>query len=103
MKLLPETAAYGTQLQALCAAPEMAALLAAAPASLGRPLRSLCHMLGVRPPPILAPPPRARPEPRPPKVRPPPARKPSLKHLENPFRVRYVAGLRDPPPFKNPA
>jgi hypothetical protein len=33
---------------------EMRALLAAAPTALRRPLRSLCWMLGVKPPPILA-------------------------------------------------
>ena len=44
--------------------PEMLALMQAAPASLRRPLRSLCWMLRVAPPPILAPrrrPPRPRP------------------------------------------
>src|SRR5579859_4017940 len=57
IKLVPEAAVYGSQLQFLFADPEMAALLEAAPASLRRPLRSLCRMLGVTPPPILAPPP----------------------------------------------
>jgi hypothetical protein len=103
VKLVPETAVYGSQLQFLFADPAMAALMAAAPAPLRRPLRSLCRMLGVAPPPILALPPRARPSPRPPKPERPSAPKRSLKQLANPFRVRYVIGLRDPPPFKNPA
>jgi hypothetical protein len=103
VKLVPEAAAYGSQLQFLLAEPEMAALLAAAPAALRRPLRSLCRMLGVDPPPILALPPRAPPSTRPARAGPAPARKRSLKHLANPFRVRYVGGLRDPPPFATPA
>ena len=56
----------------------MAALLEAAPASLRRPVRSLCRMLGLEPPPILALPPRPkRPadpaRPRAPRRRGPPA------------------------------
>ena len=38
----------------------MKALLEAAPASLRRPVRSLCRMLGLEPPPILALPPRPK-------------------------------------------
>jgi hypothetical protein len=69
-----------------------------------RPLRSLCRMLGVEPPPILALPPRARPkQAQPPQAGPPPTPKRSLRQLANPFRVRYVGGLRDPPPFAKPA
>ena len=52
-RLVPETAAYGSQLQVLFADAEMAALMAAAPAPLRRPLRSLCRMLGIAPPPVL--------------------------------------------------
>jgi hypothetical protein len=36
--------------------PEMVALIQAAPVTLGRPLRSICWMLRLKPPPILAPP-----------------------------------------------
>ena len=72
IKLLPEVAVYGSQLQFLFADPEMAALLEAAPASLRRPLRSLCRMLGVTPPPILALPARPRP-PSDPQPEPPPS------------------------------
>jgi hypothetical protein len=103
VKLVPEAAAYGSQLQFLFADPEMAALMEAAPAALRRPLRSLCRMLGVAPPPILAAPPSLRPSTRPPKPERPSAQKKRLKHLANPFRVRYVLGLRDPPPLKNPS
>jgi hypothetical protein len=99
VKLVPEAASYGSQLQFLLAEPEMAALLAAAPTAMRRPLRSLCRMLGVQPPPILAPPPAARPE-RPPKPERPPAQERRKKREKKP---RYVFGLRYPPPFKNPA
>jgi hypothetical protein len=73
----------------------MAALLAAAPASLRRPLRSLCWMLHLTPPQILAPPPRAEPKPRPPK----PERPPTEKRPKKPEKVRYEFGLRYPNPF----
>jgi hypothetical protein len=62
--LVPEAASCRTHLRNLLLDPEMAALIAAAPVSLGRPLRSLCWMIGLRPPPILAPPKRPKP-PRP--------------------------------------
>jgi hypothetical protein len=80
IKLVPETAAFGSQLQLLFADPEMAALMAAAPAAMRRPLRSLCRMLGVAPPPVLAlpakpraprKPPRAAPQAPPPRPQPP--------------------------------
>jgi hypothetical protein len=99
VKLLPETAVYGSQLQVLFADPAMATLMQAAPASLGRPLRSLYHMLGVIAPKILAPPPPTRPKTRPPRVERPPAE----KRPKKPEKPRYVCGLRYPPPFKNPA
>ena len=73
----------------------MAALIAAAPGSLRRPLRSLCWMLHLTPPAILAPPPRAEPKPRPPK----PERPPAEKRPKKPEKVRYVFGLRYPNPF----
>src|SRR6202142_4587070 len=85
-------------LEQLFADPEMAALLAAGPAPLCRPLRSLCRMLGVVPPPVLALPPRPRkstatqkPKPRAAPDRP-----------KRPSPVRYVFGLRYPPPFPDP-
>jgi hypothetical protein len=100
IKLVPEAAAAASQLRSLFADPEMAALLAAAPAPLARPLRSLCRMLGVEPPPILPPPPSARPKKAAaPKAERPCARKPS----PGLGRPRYVFGLRYPPPFPDPA
>ncbi len=59
IRLVPESAAGASQLQYLLAGPEMAALVAAAPQA-GRILRPLCHMLGLRPPAILALPPPDR-------------------------------------------
>jgi hypothetical protein len=46
--------------------PEMVALIQAAPVTLGRPLRSLCWMFRIKPPPILARPRRPRSCPTPP-------------------------------------
>ena len=63
LPLVPDAEGYRSQLEHLLAAPEMAALLAAAPTAMRRPLRSLCRMLGVSPPPILAAPAKARPPP----------------------------------------
>jgi hypothetical protein len=112
LKLVPEAVQYRGQLENLLRDPDMAALLAAAPASLGRPLRSLCHMLGLPRPEILAPP--AKPRPPREKAPPPapageqaseaadrPARKPA-RTTPSP-RVRYVFGLRYPPPLPDPA
>ncbi len=99
LKLVPEAVQYRGQLEILFQDAEMAALLAAAPTSMRRPLRSLCRMLGLPPPPILAPPPAVRPTTRPPK----PERPPAEKRPKKPEKVRYVFGLRYPPPFKNPA
>jgi hypothetical protein len=59
--LIPETVAFAGQLDALLRDPDMAALMAAAPAPMRRPIRSLCRMLGVRPPPVLDIPRPARP------------------------------------------
>ena len=57
---------YRAQLENLLRDPEMAALIQTAPASLSRRVRSLCWMLGLRPPPLLKTPPRAKPTPQPP-------------------------------------
>jgi hypothetical protein len=77
LKLVPESVAYRAQLEHLLRDPEMAALLAAAPAAMARPLRSLCWMLRLSPPPILAPipaaPQPALPQPALPQPAPPPA------------------------------
>ena len=71
LPLVPGAVVFGGQLDSLLRDPEMAALLAAAPVSLRRPLRSLCWMLRVEPPDIVARPARpAQPrKPRPPRPR----------------------------------
>ena len=71
LKLVPEATGYRSQLEYLLRDPEFSALIAAAPASLGRPLRSLCWMLRVTPPELLAPPKRPRKPPKPRKPRKP--------------------------------
>jgi hypothetical protein len=104
LKLVPDAIGYRSQLENLLRDPEMAALIAAAPGPMAKTLRPLCRMLGLPPPPILALPPRARPATPPQKPRPPPTpTKRSLRHLANPFRVRYVLGLREPWPAAKPA
>jgi hypothetical protein len=95
LKLVPETAASASQLRLLLADPEMVALLAAAPAPLRTPIRSLCRMLGLDPPAILALPPDTRPK------RPPKERKPRPRR-EKPEKIRYVFGIRYPSIFPNP-
>ncbi len=76
LTLVPEAAGYRSQLEHLLRDPEMTALLAAAPAAMARPLRSLCWMLRVSPPPIPTPPrpapPQAAPATAPRASRPPP-------------------------------
>ena len=63
LPLVPGIAFGRTRLEALFADPEMQALLVAAP-QLGRSLRPLCHMLGLRPlPPLLRLPPKTPPVP----------------------------------------
>ncbi len=47
LRLVPEAAVYGSQLNHLLSDPEMVALLQAAP-QMGRLLRPLCQMLGIR-------------------------------------------------------
>ena len=92
IKLVPGAAASASQLRHLFTDPDMAALLAAAPATMLRPLRSLCRMLDVE-----------LPIPRPPRpARPKPPAKPA-KPPSRPSRPRYVFGLRYPPPLPDPA
>jgi hypothetical protein len=86
LTLVPPAVGARSQLQSLLRDPEMAALIAAAPTSLGRPLRSLCWMLGLRPPEIQALPAA----PRKPRQKPPPA--PEAPAPEPP----------PPPPFPEP-
>ncbi len=93
LRLVPEAAVYGSQLNHLLSDPEMVALLEAAP-QMGRLLRPLCQMLGIR----LSEPPScsgrvSAPQPRPP-VRPPTmARPPTMVRPLMPVRPREV-----PPP-----
>jgi hypothetical protein len=58
LPLVPDAVGYRGQFENLLRDPEMAALIAAAPAPMAKTLRPLCRMLGLTPPPILAPPER---------------------------------------------
>ncbi len=108
LKLVPDAVGYRSQLENLFRDAEKAALLAAAPAPMGRALRPLCRMLGLPPPDILGPPQKARP----PKPPPPPPRteeaggaeeRPVRQRRERQRPPRYVFGLCYPPPFPDPA
>ncbi len=68
--IVPETVAYAGMLDGLLHDPGMVALMQAAPEAMGRPICSLCRMLGVRPPPVVALPPRRKPAPRPKREKP---------------------------------
>ena len=105
---MPQAVGYRSQLEHLLRDPEMAALLAAAPTAMRRPLRSLCRILGLPPPPILALPPRPKP---------PPASAPAAKRQKPPPLARsrlgfhkglpplfpYTPRLGAKPPAKKPA
>ncbi len=87
--------------------PEMLALIEAAPAAMGPPLRSLCWMFGLRPPPHLAPPRRTAPPPEAPpaplaetSAEPPPAAAPPAPPPPRPAAAAPPAGACGPP---NPA
>ena len=88
VRLVPEAAAYGSQLHHLLSDPEMAALLAAAPQA-GRILRPLCRMLAVPPIPALLPPPVPLLAPSP--VRPPRASTPASEPRGRPPRSGLAA------------
>ena len=86
-------AGFGSQFQHLLSHPEMVALIAAAPRQMGRVLRPLCWMLGIKPPPGLFPK-RAR-KPRAPlssgtsgetEAETPPAPKPKPRRRRRPLR-----------------
>src|SRR5271163_209028 len=89
LPLVPEAMGSRSHLEYLFRDPEMVALMAAAPASMRRPIRSLCHMLGVSPPDILALP-----------VKPRPPRKPRAAASEKapPPRPEAPEWLRTMPP-----
>ena len=87
--LIPQTIEWRGHLAHLLQDPEMLALIEAAPEALGRPLRSLHWMLGLRPPAILkirkAPPAAPPPTPVAPPARPP--AKPPTAPAPAPFRA----------------
>jgi hypothetical protein len=58
--LIPQAQQARAALASLFRDPEMLALVQAAPGAMRRPLRSLCRMIGLKPPPVLALPPRPR-------------------------------------------
>jgi len=97
LPLVPPAVVFGGQLDSLLRDPEMAALLAAAPVSLRRPLRSLCWMLRVEPPKILARP--ARPA-TPRKPRPPRPRREPLPHYRPPTPPEAPAWMQNWPPSR---
>jgi hypothetical protein len=102
--LLPEIIQHRAQLDALLRDAEIAALIQAAPAAMVPPLRSLCWMLKLKPPPILARPrPAALPPPRP---RSPeaaaPCRPPPLRPAPRPSAPSRPAQVR-PRPQPRPA
>jgi hypothetical protein len=89
---------YGAALEGLLADPEMVALIEAAPVTLGRPLRSLCWMFRVKPPPILAPPRRTSPGPH----APPPEPPPSVTADAPPIAPQPAPAPQTPPPPQSP-
>ena len=92
LPLAPGAVGSRSQLQNLLRDPEVAALIAAAPTSLGRPHRSLCWMLGLRPPEIFPLPAT----PRKPRQKPPPAPKAPAPEPPPPFPEppEWMRGLR---------
>jgi hypothetical protein len=98
LPLVPDAVAFGAQLEDLFRDPAMATLMQTAPASLARPLRSLCRMLGVTPPPILATPARSasRSAVRPP---PPPPAPPAAPTSRSTTPAAIVPAQAHGPPF----
>ena len=94
VRVVPEAAGYGSQLQHLLSDPDMAALIAAAP-QMRRHLRPLCRMLGIRPPPSLTSPPPARPA-SPADPLPPVRAAPEAAPLAPPLRPPRPAPVRAP-------
>ena len=93
MPLVPGAVVFGGHLDSLLRDPEMAELLAAAPVSLRRPIRSLCWMLRVEPPKILARPAK----PRPPREKKPRAKRETLPPYYPPTPPNMPAWWADPP------
>jgi hypothetical protein len=97
--------ALRSQLESALQNPEMVALIEAAPVSLGRPLRSLCWMFGLKRPPILAPPRRTAPHPTPPRAAKPKAaakaKRPPPLPSRPPTRPDAPAWMQNwPPPVR---
>jgi hypothetical protein len=102
LPLVPEAVQYRGQLERLLLRnPEMAALIAAAPAPMARILRPLCWMLRLEPPPILARPrPQAQSRRRKTPKQSPPRSRPREKRPAPPPPVRPAppeAHVRGPP------
>jgi hypothetical protein len=101
---VPDAIGHRAQLENLFSDPEMAALIAAAPAPMARTLRPLCRMLGLAPPKILAPPQKPRPRraapvaaPEPPPPPPPPLQRPAWMNLgpdRKPWSLTRMCGSR---------
>jgi hypothetical protein len=107
MPLLPmpywNANSYRAGVESLFEDKEMVALIRAAPVSLGRPLRSLCWMFRVKPPPILARPrssPRSSPKPPPAPMPEPP--QPAAPAADTPQAARTPASAQVPPPSSPP-
>ena len=95
LPLVPEAVGYRSQLEYLLRDAEVSALLATAPEALRRPLRSLCWMLRLRPPPILASPRRPPPKPATP---PPAAARPQPPPRPRPAKSRPPKSRPGPAP-----
>jgi hypothetical protein len=88
-------------LESLLAEPEMVALVEVAPVSLGRPLRSLCWALRLKPPPYLAPPKRPAPHAAAPRVAKPRVPRPAPLPSRPPSRPDAPAWMQNwPPPVR---
>ena len=102
LPMVPDAVCYRSQFEWLLRDAEMVALVQAAPASMRRPLRSLCHILGLRPPEILALPKKPRPPPKPktPAAAPEPPPEPRVPPPELPEWIRRMR--RSLPQFARP-
>jgi len=102
LPLVPDAICYRSQLEYLLRDPGMVGLIEAAPVSLARPLRSLCHMLGLRPPAILAAPARPRPPrptrapPKPPPPEPPRPQPPAWMPRRTRWTLTRIRGSPKP-------
>ena len=99
LPLVPDATGARSQLSYLLQEPEIAELIAAAPKPMIRQLRSLCWMLRLEPPPILAQPKRpARPRPKPATTAsaPPPPAPARPVRPEVPERWKKLPGPRYP-------